>query len=268
MVDVGGNVRIHVLEAGVPSRRPTLVLIPGWRLTASIWSHQIEAFGKERRVLAIDPRSQGDSTKTAEGDTPEQRARDYHILLRKLHTGSIVLVGWSQGVQDVAAYVDQFGCKDVRAIVLVDSTISKGATNIPNTLPFAVQQLGLLSLLSQSPRDYTDGMMRAIISRPLSGTERTHLIDEALKTPTATGEAMLIADLFGTDRSPAIAKFNVPTLVIASGRSSELAEQRELARQLPNGQIEVVENVAHAVFVDSPEQFERLVERFLAMASA
>jgi hypothetical protein len=45
-----------MLEAGVPSVRPTLVLIPGWRLTASIWSHQIETFGKERRVLAIDDR--------------------------------------------------------------------------------------------------------------------------------------------------------------------------------------------------------------------
>lgn len=54
---------------------------------------------------------------------------------------------------------------------------------------------------------------------------------------------------------------------IASGRSSELAEQRVLARELPNGRIELVENAAHAVFVDDPEQFERLVNRFLAMAS-
>jgi pimeloyl-ACP methyl ester carboxylesterase len=41
----------------------------------------------------------------------------------------------------------------------------------------------------------------------------------------------------------AIAKFNVPTLVIASDGSSELAEQRELARQLPNARM--VENAAH-----------------------
>jgi pimeloyl-ACP methyl ester carboxylesterase len=46
-----------------------------------------------------------------------------------------------------------------------------------------------------------------------------------------------------------------------------LAEQRVLARELPNGRIELVENAAHAVFVDDPEQFERLVNRFLAMAS-
>jgi microsomal epoxide hydrolase len=55
---------------------------------------------------------------------------------------------------------------------------------------------------------------------------------------------MLIADLFGTDRSPTIAKFNVPTLVIASDRSSDLAAQRELAGQLPNARIEMVENAA------------------------
>jgi hypothetical protein len=38
--------------------------------------------------------------------------------------------------------------------------------------------------------------------------------------------------------------------------------------QLPNARIEVVENAAHALFVNHPEQFERLVKRFLAMASA
>jgi pimeloyl-ACP methyl ester carboxylesterase len=266
-VDVGQNVSLNVLDAGASSAKATLVLIPGWRLTASIWSHQIETFEKERRVLAIDPRSQGDSTKTGEGDTPEQRARDYQALLKQLHAGPIILLGWSQGVQDVAAYIEQFGTGDVKAIVLVDSTISKGAANLPNILPYAVQQLRLLPLMSRSPREYTEGMMQAIISRPLAEAERNHLVDEALKTPTATGEAMLIADLFGVDRSPAIAKFTVPTLVIASGRSSELAQQRELAKQLPNAQLEVMQNAAHAVFVDDPEQFERLLKRFLEQAA-
>jgi non-heme chloroperoxidase len=267
MIEVAPHVQLHVLEDGSASAQPTLVLIPGWRLTASIWTHQIEAFSKDRRVIAVDPRSQGDSTKTDEGDTPEQRARDYHVLLSSLHAGPIVLLGWSQGVQDVAAYIDQFGTQGISAVILVDSTISKGAVNVPNMVPFAVQQLRLLPLLSDSPREYTEGMMRAIISKPLSDTALNKLVSEALKTPTATGEAMLIADLFGRDRSTALPKFTVPTLIIASERSAELAQQRDLATQLPDARIVVVPQAAHAVFVDQPERFETLVSDFLAHRS-
>ncbi len=263
MVRVAPNVRLHMLEDGKASARPTLVFIPGWRLTASIWAEQIRAFASDGRVLAIDPRSQGDSTKTDEGDTPEQRARDYHALLASVHAGPIVLVGWSQGVQDVAAYVDQFGTDGIKAIVLVDSTISKGAANIPATLPITVQQLRRLAILSDSPRDYTEGMLHAIISKPLADAAFNELVAQSLKTPTATSQAMLIADLFGKDRSAAIPKFTVPTLIIASGRSDELSEQRELASKLPNGRIEVVDQAAHAVFVDQPERFTQLVREFM-----
>jgi pimeloyl-ACP methyl ester carboxylesterase len=263
LVEVAPHVQLHVLEDGRNSAKPTLVLIPGWRLTASIWSYQIEAFSHDRRVIAIDPRSQGDSTKTDEGDTPEQRARDYHVLLNSLHTGTIVMVGWSQGVQDVAAYIDQFGTQGIDAVILVDSTISKGAANVPNTVPFVVQQLRLLPLLSDSPREYTEGMMRAIISKPLSDAELNKLVTEALKTPTATGEAMLIADLLGRDRTAAMPKFTVPTLVIASDRSSELQQQADMAKALPNARFVALSQARHAVFVDQPERFESVVRDFL-----
>lgn len=264
MVDVGGGVQLHVLETGTASNAPTIVLIPGWRLTASVWSHQLEVFGRSHRVIAFDPRSQGDSTKTGEGDTPEQRARDYHAALEKLHAGPIVLIGWSQGVQDVAAYVDQFGTDRIKAVVLVDSTISKGAGDLPNVLPFAVQQLRLLPILAEAPREYTDGMMRAIISRPIGDAERARLVDEGMKTPPAISQAMLVSDLFGRDRSGALAKLKVPTLIIASGRSAELDAQKAMAASLPNGRFEVMPNAAHAVFIDDPETFERLVGEFLS----
>jgi pimeloyl-ACP methyl ester carboxylesterase len=263
LIEVAPHVHLRILEEGRASARPTLVLIPGWRLTANIWSRQIESFGRDRRVIAIDPRSQGESTKTDEGDTPEQRARDYHVLLNSVHAGTMVLVGWSQGVQDVAAYVDQFGTDGIGGIILVDSTISKGAANVPNELPFAVQQLRLLPLLSESPRDYTEGMMRAIHSKPLPDSELNRLIADALKTPTATGEAMLIADLFGKDRTGAVPKFTVPTLIVASGRSAELEQQDALAKQLPNARIVVVAEAGHAVFADQPERFESIVRDFL-----
>jgi microsomal epoxide hydrolase len=263
-VKVSPNVRIHVRDAGITSTKHTLVLIPGWRLTASIWKEQLATFSRERRVIVIDPRSQGESSKTTEGDTPEQRARDLDVILKQRNAGQVVLVGWSQGVQDVAAYVEQFGTQSVAGIVLVDSTISRGADAIAKGPQFAARQLGLFALYADDPKGYTRGMMRAIIKRRMPPEELDALVAEALKTPTAIGEAMLISDLFGVDRSAALAKFDRPTLVIASSSSQELEAQKTMASSLPQGRIEIMEGAAHAVFVDQPAQFDRLLTSFLS----
>lgn len=264
MIETAPGIHIHVLDAAPRhADDAALVLVPGWRLTAEIWREQIDHFGGTRRVIAIDPRSQGGSTKTAEGDTPEQRARDLSALLARLQPGRVVLVGWSQGVQDVAAYVDQFGTASLDGIVLVDSTISPGAAAIAQDSSVAVRQLGLLSLYAEAPEDYTRGMMAAIITRKLPADQMDKLVHAALQTPTAIGAAMLTADLFGKDRSAAIAKFDRPTLVIASAASSELAAQQEMAGKLPKGRIAVVENAGHAVFIDQPAKFDALLDDFL-----
>ncbi|MGC1476594.1 MAG: alpha/beta hydrolase, partial [Terriglobales bacterium] len=54
------GVRIHYLEAG--SGRP-IVFIPGWTMPAWIWQKQIDEFSKKYHVIAVDPRSQGESDK-------------------------------------------------------------------------------------------------------------------------------------------------------------------------------------------------------------
>jgi microsomal epoxide hydrolase len=269
LVVVSPGVRIHVVVAGpaVGPRRAALVLIPGWRLTAGIWREQIDRFSKDRPVITLDPRSQGASTKTAEGDTPEQRARDLRAILQVLRPGPVVLVGWSQGVQDVAAYVDQFGVTGIQGIVLVDSTVSAGASAASAAPQATAQQLKQISQFSRYPREATEGMMKAIIRRRLPPSYFDRLVADALKTPTAIGAAMLADDLLGPDRTPALAKFTVPTLVVASATSQELDGQKAMATRLPHARFEVVPDAGHAVFVDQPERFDALLQAFLSTLS-
>ena len=263
MIDVAPNVKIHVIESGPSSDQPALVLIPGWRLPASIWTSQIDIFSSERRVLAIDSRSQGESSKTLEGNTPEQRARDLNQVLLHERLDSIVLVGWSQGVQDVAAFVEQFGTNRIKAIVLVDAAISSGARDIAEHPTAAAQQFERLDIYSSDPKAYTEGMMKAIIGHPMRPQEFAQLVAQAMETPTAIGEAMLISDMFGRDRSGSQAKFDRPTLVVATSTSGQLEDQKVMATKLPNGHFEVVQDARHAVFVDQPIRFAKLVQDFI-----
>jgi non-heme chloroperoxidase len=70
-VTTRSGLRIHYLEAGRTTSSPAHVLIPGWRLPAFLWKEQLQKFSHTTRVIAIDPRSQGDSTITNDGNTPE-----------------------------------------------------------------------------------------------------------------------------------------------------------------------------------------------------
>src|ERR1700728_2045836 len=111
------GVRIHYLEAG--SGRP-IVFIPGWTMPAWIWEKQIDEFSKTYRVIAVDPRSQGESDKPPYGHLPETRARDYKELVDHLALKQPVLVSWSMGCGELLKYVEQFGTGNVGAVVLVD----------------------------------------------------------------------------------------------------------------------------------------------------
>ncbi len=266
-VDVGEGVSLRVIEAGQPGPDTILVFVPGWSTGADIWRQQIDRFAATCRVIAFDPRSEGQSTITTSGNTPEMRAQDLHNLLEALGARHPVLIGWSQGVQDVAAYIERYGAHDLAGLVLVDAAVSDGADGIRARPEEAAAQFKMFSVYQAHQPEYLRGMMEAIITKPQPPGAIDRLIAIGLKTPPAIGIAMLVADLFGVNRTAALKKIDCPTLIIASAKSDELARQQAGARQIPHARFEKIDGAAHAVFLDQPERFDELVEKFVKDAA-
>ena len=264
MVNVADGVSLRVIEAGKVGNGPVLVFIPGWSTGAEVWRQQIDRFAPAHRVIAFDPRSEGDSTKTTSGNTPETRAQDLHALLERLSVQRPVLIGWSQGVQDVAAYVERYGTKDLAGIVLVDAAISDGADGMAARPEETATQFKMFAVYQAHQNEYLHGMMGAIISKPQSNDAIERLVNTGMKTPPDVGVAMLVADMFGTNRTPALKKVDCPTLIIASAKSDELARQQAAANQISHARFEKIEDAAHAVFLDQPDRFSELVTSFSA----
>jgi non-heme chloroperoxidase len=267
MVEVGDGVSLRVIEAGKPSDGPALVFIPGWSTDADIWRHQIGMFAKTHRVIAVDPRSQGESTKTTRGNTPETRTQDLHALLERLGVQRPLLIGWSQGVQDIAAFVERYGTKELAGIVLVDAAISDGADGIAARPEETAAQFKMFAVYQAHQREYLGGMMRAIISKPPSDGTIEGLVSTGMKTPPDIGVGMLVADMFGANRTPTLKKIECPTLIIASAKSFELSRQKGGADQIPHARFEKVDDAAHAVFIDQPDRFNELLKSFVANLS-
>ena len=64
---------------------------------------------------------------TLSGNTPERRATDLHELITSLHIAKFVVVGWSQGGQEVVADILEYGTDSLAGIVFVGGAVSYGA---------------------------------------------------------------------------------------------------------------------------------------------
>ncbi len=158
----------------------------------------------------------------------------------------------------------RFGTTTLSGVVLVDSPVSAGPEDVTLNPGFIKVIAGGMGSYARDPAGYTDGMMHAIISTPTPAETFAELDAAAALTPVDIGIAMLVQDLLAVDRRPDLQRFDKPTLVIASGQSPLLENQREMAKALPHGQFVAVDHAAHAVFFDQPQRFESLLEDFVA----
>lgn len=251
------HVRIHYLEAG---KGPALVFIPGWTMPADIWENQIAHFAKSYHVIAIDPRSQGDSDKPHEGDYPERRARDYKELLDALGVRTPVLVGWSMGVHEVLTFADLFAPASVRALVLVDGIL------------WDKVEPELSSQIAQWMRGYqldrraaTEQFVRSMYKKPQSEAYLRRFTEAALSTPTDSAVVLTYNLTNRESWTPALAKIasaKIPVLGVFTPPGKSTVEL--LRVRLPDAQLLTFDEAGHALFVDEAERFNKTLGEFLA----
>jgi non-heme chloroperoxidase len=253
------GIRIHYLEAG--SGRP-IVFIPGWTMPAWIWQKQIDEFSKHYHVIAVDPRSQGESDKPPYGHLPETRSRDYKELVKELGLKRPVLVGWSMACGELIKYVEQFGTDNIGGLVLVDGLLSEK----PNPDMF-VAISGWMNQLQQDRQKQADNFVRTMYKKPQPEDYLKRVIDASVQTPADTAVILIYDMLAVKDFSPGLArlsemKANHPVLFAYQPESQQTADflKSKLADKL---QLEVFEGDGHALFVDDPEKFNHVLEDFL-----
>jgi non-heme chloroperoxidase len=248
------GVSIHYLEAG--SGR-AIVFIPGWTIPAWIWEKQIDEFSKNYHVIAVDPRSQGESDKPSYGHLPETRARDYKELVDQLGLKHPVLVGWSMACGELAKYAEQFGTDNVGGIVLVDGFLSEKAS------PEMVAGIsGWMNQLQQDRRKQADGFVRSMFKKPQPEDYLKRVIDASVQVPADTAVVLIYNMIAVKDFSTGLAKMNRPVLFAYQPESEPSADylKSKLGDKL---RLERFEGDGHALFVDEPEKFNHVLEEFL-----
>jgi len=247
------GVRLHVLESHpvtAAPQTPVLAFVPGWSMPAAIWSAQLTALGVHHRTAALDPRGQGRSEVPANGYTFERRSQDIAEFVERYPR--VVLIGWSLGVLEALHYVHTHGDAKVAALVLVDSSV--GEQPPPPEGSFRER---LRANREQTLRDF----VRAIFRSKRTADELKQLVDGALRMPLQASIDLLSYPVPREHWRDIAWAFRKPLLYVVTPQFA--AQAGNLQRNRPGTRIEVFTGAGHALFVDEPQRFNRLLEDFL-----
>ena len=212
-------------------------------------------------MIAVDPRSQGESDKPTYGHLPKTRARDYKELVDQLGLRQPVLVGWSMGCGELLSYVEQFGEDGISGLVLVDGLIPA------NQNPEIVSVLSQWTdQLQQDRQKEADVFVRAMYKKPQPEDYIQDVKHATLEVPTDTAVALIYNMISDTDFSNAFAKINRPMLFAYEPALQPNADflKAKLGDKI---QLERFDGDGHTLFVDDPVKFNLVIDNLCRVCS-
>lgn len=251
--------RIHYLALGERAGhdRPVLLFVPGWTMAAEIWAPQLEHFSTTHRVVAMDPRSQGRSSKARDGHYAAARARDIRAVVETLDLEPVVLIGWSMAVTEAVAYVDEFGTDGLAGLVLVD-----GVAGMDWEGDLAVMYMRWTAGFVHDRPAATESFVRGMYREPQSEEYLEAVTARSLQTPTDSAAALIVSAI-ESDYRATLPEIDIPVLVAGTTGSPWDPVYAAMAEAIPDARLERFEGAGHALFVDRAEDFNAGLEAFL-----
>ena len=247
------GVRLHVIDAG-PRNAPTIVFVPGWTMPAWIFGPQLEHFARRYRVVALDPRGQGDSEVPATGYDYRRRGQDVGELIAALGNKPVVLVGWSLGVLDSLAYAQQSGDFAIAGLVLIDNSVGEEPAPVASRAPrVAAPRLPR----EETMRRFVAGMFRT----PPGPDYLRQLTDYALRTPPGPAAQLVNYQVPRSFWRDALYSVRKPVLYVVRPRFA--AQAANVESNDPLAEISVFPTARHALFVDQAARFNALLDSFI-----
>lgn len=255
IIDSQGS-KIHYISNTYDSKKSTLLFIPGVMMPGWIWEKQLSYFADKYNVVAIDPRSQGQSELATEGHYALSIAKDIKNVIDILGLKDVILIGWSLGVAEVVNYAVHFGTDNLKGLVLVD-----GIVGMDPSLPFYKSTVNYWTELQTDRVGKTKEFIKLIFKKPQSEDFIKRLTESAMRTPTNTVMAYL-ENFILQDFRPLLPLITYPTLIVTVP-GPRLSYIKNMQKTIPNAEIEIYDDAAHTLFVDQPDKFNQSLEKFL-----
>jgi len=247
-----------------------IVLVHGWTCSSKFWQKNAPDLAKDFRVVTLDLRGHGNSSKTMTGHTIVQYARDVRAVVERLDLRNFTLVGWSLGGPVVLSYYEQYG-KDSRlkALGIVDSDPFPFSPAEWNNHPLKNYNYNLMNAtfgaLSADPRKFATAFTGRMFKQKPSDADVDWVVTELTKTPSWIAIS-IYSDFVMADYAKTIATAKIPFIVFAADSGvfpKGIAMGKALAAMAPRSTFVPVEDGGHMLFYEQPQKFNAALAGFV-----
>lgn len=256
-----GDVTLRIQEWG---EGPPLVLVHGLGMSSDLWWAQAEAFGRVRRVIAIDLRGFGESDKpTTDGAYRiERNAEDLRALLDALGLARVDLLGTSMG-----GFVGQ------AFALLAPERLSRLIlchTASRMSIPPEILEARTTTLRTGSMEEYGRMVAEQALAPGADPVLRDWLAGVVVRNDREAYRRVLVEGLSSFDLTPRVPEIRTPTLVVVGelDRVIPAAAGRELAATIPGAELVEISGVGHLGYCERPDAFNDPVLEFLRRTDA
>lgn len=234
-----------------------LLLIHGLGSSTRDWEYQIPQFSKYYKVITIDLRGHGKTSKPKGPYTIRGFADDVALFLEALNIKHVNVLGLSMGTAtgfELAIYYPKL----VKSLIAVNMSAKLSVKTFNEKKQFFLRDV-IVKVLGMKK-------MGEFIAPRLFPEQEELRKKVAIRWAENDKKAYLSAfhSLKNWSVEEELHKITCPTIVIASdGDYTPVEIKEEYVKKIPNGQISIIKNSHHAVPMEKPEEFNKLVLDFL-----
>ena len=245
-----------------------ILLVPGHMCTTKFYAHNAPEFAKTNRVVCIDNRGFGSSSKPLHGNSIERNADDIAELIEFLGLENVTLMGWSLSGSIVVTYAHKYKCAHLKALGLIDACLfpfSPADWNTYNCKNFNMDAWNRKYMLWHTDIEQYVNNFVGRMDQYLSPEEVQMVKDEIMKTPPWIGFA-LHSDWVHTDADSLLPELTVPVIIFSGQSLGHGYDMGRHYKQQVKTYCELHEYTkgGHLLFYVEHETFNRQVREFLA----
>ena len=264
-IDVEG-VRVHYVEAG---RGEPVVLIHGLNASTFSFRYMIPDLAQHFRVVALDLKGFGYSERPAEGDfSLTAQAKLVEQTMARLGIERAAVIGHSMGGA-VAMHLATLFPERVDKLVLVNSATDRELRRGLRLAPLIRPLLPAIAFLTFHRRGFRRFELQSGIHDPSYLTPE--ILDEYIRWSRMKGHLRGLGSFLVDRRSDGPLRpeaISAPTLVLWGEHDRWLPPEsgEELARLIPNAQLDLVPSSGHMPMEEQPDYSARALIAFLRAA--
>ena len=250
-VQVSDDVTLYYEEEGEGF---PLLLIHGLLSDLTSWRYQIDPFAKHYRVITVDLKGFGKSTKPSEEYQVHSHADDLNAFLHHLNISQTHVCGLSMGGMVAEVLAIKYP-KLVKGLILADS-----AAMIAD---YAVSDR--LTLTADHDMNWFANWGVKKILRLASDEAKNH-VREMIRRVDRTDYRLALISTAGFNIANELKKIQSPTLIIQGEKDETVPmwHAEQLKNWIPGNKFIIMKGASHMTPDDNPDEFNKLVLNFLA----